>query len=311
MSTYKDASEAVLYDKNGLPIYGMDLELYKKQAGKYDSDKEREVKQWIESVVGEKFSSNDFQESLKDGHLLCKLINKIKPGTIPKINTSKLPFMQMENIGYFLKAAADMGLQKHDAFMTVDLYESKNIPQVIQSLFIFGSVVQKLPGYNLPRLGLKLADKREIEFTEEQLIKSKAEVGQQFGAASVKHDTGRSISREVVKTRDTGDASVTSQLSTASIKHDTGRSISREVVKTSSTGDRRFTSQQNEKSISHGQDRSISNEVVKIQQSPAKSSSSSGSMDGLEELEKLASLRDKGILTEEEFQQKKRQILGL
>ena len=27
MSNYKDASEAVLYDKNGLPIYGMDLEL--------------------------------------------------------------------------------------------------------------------------------------------------------------------------------------------------------------------------------------------------------------------------------------------
>lgn len=217
----------------------------------------------------------------------------------------------MENIGYFLKAAADLGLQKHDAFMTVDLYESKNIPQVIQSLFIFGSVVQKLPGYNLPRLGLKLADKREIEFTEEQLRKANAEVGQQY-MASIKHDTGRSISREVVKTRDTGDASVTSQLSTASIKHDTGRSISREVVKTSSTGDKRFTSQQNEKSISHGQDRSISNEVVKIQPSSSKSpTTSSGSMDGLEELEKLASLRDKGILTEEEFQQKKRQILGL
>lgn len=27
MSTYKDSSEAVMYDKNGLPIYGMDLEL--------------------------------------------------------------------------------------------------------------------------------------------------------------------------------------------------------------------------------------------------------------------------------------------
>ena len=27
MSTYKDLTEAVMYDKNGLPIYGMDLEL--------------------------------------------------------------------------------------------------------------------------------------------------------------------------------------------------------------------------------------------------------------------------------------------
>ena len=35
------------------------------------------------------------------------------------------------------------------------------------------------------------------------------------------------------------------------------------------------------------------------------------SSSGLDELEKLASLRDKGILTEEEFQAKKKQILGL
>jgi len=219
--------------------------------------------------------------------------------------------MQMENIGEFLKAAAILGLQKHDAFMTVDLYEGKNIPQVIQSLFIFGSVVQKLPGYNLPRCGLKLAEKREIEFTDEQLRQANAEVGQQY-MASIKHDTGRSISREVVKTKNTGDSSAVSQQSSASIKHDTGRSISNQIVKTQSTGDKRFTSQQSSASISHGQDRSISNEVVKIKPSTSSSSkSNSGGLDGLEELEKLASLRDKGILTEEEFQAKKRQILGL
>ncbi|KAF0979445.1 hypothetical protein FDP41_001788 [Naegleria fowleri] len=308
MSTYKDSSEAVMYDKNGLPIYGMDLELAKKQASRHDPEKEAEVRSWIEAVTGEKFASKDFQESLKDGILLCKLINKIKPGAIPKINTSKLPFMQMENIGYFLKAAADMGLQKHDSFMTVDLYEGKNLPQVTQSLYIFGSVVQKLPGYKLPRCGLKLAEKREIEFTEEQLRMANAEVGQQY-MASIKHDTGRSISREVVKTRDVGDQSATKLLSEASIKHDTGRSISREVVKVGDTGDKRFTSQQNEKSISHGHERSIHNEVVKIK--PSTSSSKSNDNLDLEELEKLASLRDKGILTEEEFQAKKRQILGL
>ncbi len=31
----------------------------------------------------------------------------------------------------------------------------------------------------------------------------------------------------------------------------------------------------------------------------------------LDELEKLASLKDKGIVTEDEFQQKKKQLLGL
>ena len=37
----------------------------------------------------------------------------------------------------------------------------------------------------------------------------------------------------------------------------------------------------------------------------------SGVADAVEEVEKLAGLRDKGILTEEEFQTKKKQILGL
>ena len=34
-------------------------------------------------------------------------------------------------------------------------------------------------------------------------------------------------------------------------------------------------------------------------------------MSGLDELEKLASLKDKGVITEDEFQEKKKQILGL
>lgn len=41
------------------------------------------------------------------------------------------------------------------------------------------------------------------------------------------------------------------------------------------------------------------------------SAQSGGSSDHVAELEKLASLRDAGILTDEEFEAKKRQILGL
>ena len=52
---------------------------------------------------------------------------------------------------------------------------------------------------------------------------------------------------------------------------------------------------------------SIEQQRAKISVSTAPSSSASG----LDDLEKLASLRDKGILTEEEFQAKKKQILGL
>jgi len=51
--------------------------------------------------------------------------------------------------------------------------------------------------------------------------------------------------------------------------------------------------------------RDIVEERIQSGNNPASTSSDA------DELEKLASLRDKGILTEEEFQQKKKQILGL
>lgn len=326
----------------------MDLELAKKQAEKYDPEKEAIVINWIEEVTGEKFSSS-FEETLKDGVLLCKLMNVLKPKSIAKVNASKLPFMQMENINNFLKVAESLGLKKHDSFMTIDLYEGKNIPQVINALFILASIAQKLPGYNGPKVGLKMAEKREINFTEEQLRNARNQVGSS-AVASVKIDTGKSIAREVVKTKETGDKSATSQMSAGSVK--TGlefqRSISRDIVKTNLQADRSTVSSQNAGSVKTGLElgsqrsvaneiikvketgdtttvpmantgsikvetgKSIANEVVKVPQAAPTSSPSSGGTSSLvQDLEKLASLRDKGILTEEEFQAKKKQLLGL
>jgi hypothetical protein len=282
MSTYTQYDpNAVVTNKDGIPIYGMDLELEAKKMAKYDREKENDVRYWIEAVTGESFKNDDFQDSLKDGVLLCKLANTIQPGSIPKVNSSKLPFMQMENVGYFLKAAENMGLKRHDSFQTVDLYEGKNLPQVIQSLNIFGSVAQKI-GWTGPQLGVKLADKQNIQFTDDQLRRGSNTVGLQY-EGSFKHETGLNSAREVVKVKDTGIRGATTQQMGGSIAYDTNKSISNNIVK-----------------------------VVPSNHTPGSGLRQGGQEDStLDDLERLAELRDQGILTEEEFQEKKNAILGL
>ena len=73
------------------------------KAAKYDVSLEREAKEWIEAVTGERFGNESFASKLKNGEVLCKLINSIQPGTIKKINTSTMPFKQMENITSYLR----------------------------------------------------------------------------------------------------------------------------------------------------------------------------------------------------------------
>lgn len=69
----------------GAVKYGMDREIAKKRKNNYNTEKEEQVMDWIEAVTGEELDS--FYDGLKDGKLLCKLINKIRPNTIRRINT--------------------------------------------------------------------------------------------------------------------------------------------------------------------------------------------------------------------------------
>ena len=104
----------------------MDGELAKKQADKFDPELEAKAKSWITGVTGTQFSQS-LGDTLHDGTVLCQLLNKIKPGTVKKINTSSMPFKQMENIVSFLKGARALGVGAHDCFETVDLYEQKDM----------------------------------------------------------------------------------------------------------------------------------------------------------------------------------------
>lgn len=75
---------------------------------------------------------------------LCRVMNALQPGIIPKINTTGGQFKKMENIVMFQNAAKQWGVPEIDVFQTVDLWEKRNIPQVSQCILALGRAVSCL-----------------------------------------------------------------------------------------------------------------------------------------------------------------------
>merc|ERR1711956_70211 len=88
---------------------------------------EIEVQKWIEDILNEPFPIQ-YEEALKDGVILCRVMNALCPGAITKINTSGASFKLMENISRFHAALVNYGVDKEDIFQTNDLFEKKDTP---------------------------------------------------------------------------------------------------------------------------------------------------------------------------------------
>ncbi|KAJ3333217.1 Calponin-3 [Gonapodya sp. JEL0774] len=111
---------------------------------------------------------------LEPTKLPTSVVNACFPGAIPKIQQSKMPFKQMENVQSFLQACETIaGMKKHDLFQTVDLYENKNIVQVIDTIHMFTRYANR-SNPSIPHLGPKLATSNERVFSPEVLQAGKA-----------------------------------------------------------------------------------------------------------------------------------------
>lgn len=114
----------------------------------YNSELETQAQAWIEKVTGEHFEG-DFSEELRDGRRLCNLINEIKPGSVRRVNNSKMPFKQMENTSNFLKACRTIGVPEYSLFETVDLFELKDLGLVVKCLVSLVSRSDNMVSYKL------------------------------------------------------------------------------------------------------------------------------------------------------------------
>ncbi|KAM3845291.1 calponin-1 isoform 2-T7 [Vipera latastei] len=147
-------------------------------AQKYDPQRELELRQWIEEATGKRIGDN-FMESLKDGVILCELINKLQPGSVRKVNESTQNWHQLENIGNFIKAITRYGVKPHDSFEANDLFENTNHTQVQSTLIALASMA-KTKG-NRVNVGVKYAEKQQRKFLPEKLKEGRNIIGLQMG----------------------------------------------------------------------------------------------------------------------------------
>ena len=161
---------------------GMNADLQKKMAANYSIEAELQVKQWVEEVVDMKCEGS-FSDWLRDGTVLCHLMNTIEPNSVPPIRKSSMPFKQMECINLFLIAAENYGINKTDLFVTLDLYEDNNPSQVISTLRALDRL-SHIKGFDGPTYAPKQSEYNPRDFSEEQKKAGHTIIGAQYGSVT-------------------------------------------------------------------------------------------------------------------------------
>ncbi|XP_060088851.1 calponin-2 [Heteronotia binoei] len=171
------------------PSYGLSAEVRNRLAQKYDPQKESELRIWIEGITGREIGP-DFQKGLKDGVILCELINRLQPGSVKKINHSALNWHQLENLSNFIKAMLTYGLKPVDLFEANDLYESGNMTQVQVSLLALASMAKTKGIDSGLDIGVKYSEKQQRSFDDTKLKAGQCVIGLQMGTNKCASQSG-------------------------------------------------------------------------------------------------------------------------
>jgi hypothetical protein len=165
-----------------------------------ETEQKKQIIEWISAVIGEKIdTSQPFEKVLKDGQYLCKLINKLVPGHVKKINSKGGNFALLENLAAFQKGMRVYGVPEDELFQPVDLFEARNVKAVVKSLAALARLCLN-KGFDGPAFGPKMSDENKREFTAEQGRANRdgfigLQAGQNKGAtaAGINMGKGRSI----------------------------------------------------------------------------------------------------------------------
>jgi hypothetical protein len=106
-------------------------------------------------------------------------------------NNGSAPFKQMENIQLFLNFCENYGVPRTSLFQTVDLFEGRNMAQVLSCIQQLGSECQR-NGFNGPSLGARPTERNVREFTHEQMRTGHTIIGLQAGSNKFASQAGMS-----------------------------------------------------------------------------------------------------------------------
>ncbi|GAM22541.1 hypothetical protein SAMD00019534_057160, partial [Acytostelium subglobosum LB1] len=159
------------------------------KANHYLSQKRAAIK-WIEVVLDIKINSgaSDFISTLYDGVLLCRVMQTISPGLMPRIsvpdpNTPRtiIQFKNSENISFFLQACQDMGVPRHKRFALADLCAAHptytNIRRIIDTLEAICKLANADPQYEFD-VPWPIVDAKDEKFTESELVEAEGLLAQ-------------------------------------------------------------------------------------------------------------------------------------
>jgi len=122
---------------------------------------------WLQELSGMQVTASseaELQQNLKNGVVLCHAAVRMG-ASIPSISTTEKMFDQIGNIGKFLEFVKSTGVADRDLFVTTDLFDNKDMRQVMVGLNSLGRALHKLPGYSGPTVSRAAANRRSSTFS--------------------------------------------------------------------------------------------------------------------------------------------------
>ncbi len=110
----------------------------------YANNEEKDAAEWVQRVLEEPlraFPNNTLSRNLKDGTLMCRLLNKVKPGTVKTIHISPMGTHQMLNIEAFRLGCLEFGIPESCICGPSDISEMKSAPKLVQTIFAIAAAI--------------------------------------------------------------------------------------------------------------------------------------------------------------------------